>query len=226
MKVTPTLKPLGESALLVEFGNGISLDLNERAIALAENLTFNSFPGFRDAIPAYASTTIFFDPIEVRKAFIESDSATSAVNEIIQVRLSGRLPNSTRISKTIEIPVSFSGANGPDLETVALRSGLTVNDVIDIFTSKTYRVYMIGFLPGFAYMGDVDERIRVPRRPQPRVRVPKGSVAIAGVQTGVYPMETPGGWQLIGRTDVEFFAPNSDMPSLLGPGDHARFIAL
>ena len=140
--------------------------------------------------------------------------------------LSKSLSDSGRQTKLIEVPVRFTSANGPDLEDVAIRSGLTVSNVIDIFTSRTYRVYMIGFLPGFAYMGEVDDRIRMPRHQQPRMKVPKGTVGIAGAQTGIYPLETPGGWQLIGRTDVEFFTPTSEAPTLLFPGDQVRFVAL
>jgi inhibitor of KinA len=124
----------------------------------------------------------------------------------------------------IEIPSSFASEDGIDLQTVALDRGLTSDEVIDIFISGTYRVFMVGFLPGFAYMGSIDQRIRVPRRSEPRTRVPKGSIAIAGEQCGVYPLETPGGWNIVGRTEVEFFRPHHQQPSLLKPGDTVRFV--
>ena len=226
MADNPIINPLGDSALVVEFGSSISVDLNQKAIALADRITSHPFRGLKDAIPAYASTTIFFDPYILRKELPECKSAHSAVREYVKALLSEPLSNNVGQTKLVEVPVSFTSTNGPDLEDVAIMSDLTVSGVIDIFTSRTYRVHMIGFLPGFAYMGEVDERIRMPRHQQPRLKVPKGSVGVAGAQTGVYPLETPGGWQLIGRTDLEFFTPNSGVPSLLAPGDQARFVAV
>jgi KipI family sensor histidine kinase inhibitor len=123
----------------------------------------------------------------------------------------------------MEIPVDFGGE---DLNVVAEFSGLSTSGVVEIFLSRQYRVYMLGFLPGFAYMGEVDERIAVPRRATPRTKVPKGSVGIAGKQTGIYPFESPGGWQIIGRTPVEMFAPDREEPCLLRPGDIVRFKAI
>lgn len=123
-----------------------------------------------------------------------------------------------------EIPVDLSAAAGPDLEFVARSTGLTVREVVDIFLERTYRVYMIGFLPGFAYMGETDRRINVPRRETPRTEVPKGSVGLAGSQTGIYPLRSPGGWQIIGRTEAELFTPRSADPVLLRAGDQVRFV--
>jgi KipI family sensor histidine kinase inhibitor len=132
----------------------------------------------------------------------------------------------TQERDVVEVTAEFGSDSGPDLEFVASSCGTSAQEVVEIFLSRTYRVYMVGFLPGFAYMGDVDERIRVPRKDQPRLEVPKGSIGIAGPQTGVYPLETPGGWQLIGRTNTEFFRPGDDCPSLLKPGDRVKFVAV
>jgi KipI family sensor histidine kinase inhibitor len=126
----------------------------------------------------------------------------------------------------IEIPAKFDGSSGPDLQLVSESSSLSINEVIEIFSSKTYKVFMIGFLPGFAYMGEVDERLRMARKDKPRLTVPKGSIGIAGSQTGVYPLESPGGWQIIGRTNVELFTPNGPTPSLLSAGDVVKFVAI
>jgi inhibitor of KinA len=126
-------------------------------------------------------------------------------------------------NRRIEIPVKFGGDYGPDLDTAAALSGLAPDEFVSIFLEREYRVYMLGFLPGFPYMGEVDERIAVPRLASPRTRVPRGSVGIAGRQTGIYPLESPGGWQLIGRTDVKMFEPESDPPVLLQPGDLVTF---
>jgi inhibitor of KinA len=162
----------------------------------------------------------------VRRSFPQFGSAFCFVESFILQTASQLSTVAVATGPTIEVPVDFSARYGLDLESVAVSCGLTVEKVIEIFTAPSYRVFMVGFLPGFAYMGMVDERIRQPRRQQPRLRVPKGSVGIAGSQTGVYPLETPGGWQILGKTEVEFFRPFADSPSLLKPGDQVRFVAM
>jgi inhibitor of KinA len=220
------IKPLGESALIVEFGNEISVDINDRAIALADELKANPFAGFIEAVPAYSSTAVFYDLVTVQNNYRGHPTAFQSVSRIAKKHIRISAPRPVSPAEVVNIPTSFTAAVGPDLESVAIACGVTVNALIDIFTQRTYRVYMIGFLPGFAYMGEVDERIRMPRRPQPRRRVPEGSVGIAGAQTGVYPVETPGGWQIIGQTEVKLFTPESPDPSLLKPGDLVRFSPL
>jgi inhibitor of KinA len=223
---TPTIRPLGESAVVVEFGDVISESLNQLAISLCEELNSHPFAGFIEAFPAYSSATVFYDLVQVRRSFPQFKSAFSSVESLILQTASRLSINDIMIGSMIEVPVDFSARSGLDLESVALSCGLTVEKVIEIFTKSTYRVFMVGFLPGFAYMGEVDRRIRQPRRQQPRLKVPKGSVAIAGSQTGVYPLETPGGWQILGKTDIEFFRPFDATPSLLKPGDQVRFVAV
>jgi inhibitor of KinA len=220
----PTIKPLGESAVIVEFGNVISEELNARAIALANAVTTDPFPGFIEAIPSYASTTVFYDLMKVQAENPSFKTAFSALESNLRKAVASLDVHHTDTDNLFEIPVDFSSKCGTDLEYVAISCGLSVSSVIDIFTERTYRVYMIGFLPGFAYMGEVDKRIRQPRRSQPRPQVPKGSVGIAGSQTGVYPLETPGGWHILGRTETEFFQPDATSPSLLKPGDKIRFV--
>jgi len=226
MSAPQIIRPLGESAVVVEFGNIISEDLNAQAIALYKKLIADPFAGFVEALPSYCSTTVFYDLVTIRRSFPEFPTAFSAVESLVN-EVAADVVVKTSIDRPIhDVPVDFSASHGLDLESVAVSCGLSVSDVIEIFTSRVYRVYMVGFLPGFAYMGEVDERILQPRRREPRVKVPKGSVGIAGSQTGVYPLETPGGWQILGRTEIEFFLPNADPPSLLRPGDRVRFLAI
>lgn len=218
--------PLGDSALTVEFGNKISVDLNERAIALADHFQKKPFRGFIESVPAYASTTLFYDLLEVHGAYTDFSSAFEAVRSLALQAINklNSLPNET--ARIIEIPVHSDAESAPDLEFVAKQNNLSPGDVIDIFTAATYRVFMLGFLPGFTYMGEVDERIATPRLETPRTVVPKGSVGIAGRQTGIYSLVSPGGWQIIGRTDVEIFTPNAVSPTYLQPGDQVRFVAV
>jgi inhibitor of KinA len=224
MSDTIRIFPLGDSALTVEFGNVISPDLNAKAIALANVLLENSFPGFIEAVPAYASTTIFYDLVRVRKEFPNFQTAFEAVKYLASSLMDKVGEGTTAAFRTIELPVRFDPDSAPDLDLVAEKSGMAADEVIKIFTSKTYRVYMLGFLPGFTYMGEVDERIAVPRKETPRTLVEKGSVGIAGKQTGVYSLASPGGWQIIGRTDVEMFTPRGDEPTYFKPGDEVRFV--
>lgn len=217
--------PLGDSALTVEFGRRVSVDLNKRAIALADHFHQNSFRGFIESVPAYASTTIFYDLLEVRRAFTKSSSAFDAVKSTVIEAINNLNTSTLENSRTIEIPVDFDDKHALDLDFVAKQKNLSPNKVIDIFTAVTYRVFMLGFLPGFTYMGEVDERIATPRRETPRTLVPKGSVGIAGRQTGIYSLASPGGWQIIGRTNVDIFTPDAESPSLLQPGDEVRFVA-
>jgi inhibitor of KinA len=211
---------LSENALLVEFGREISVELNDRVLAFADVVEREPFPGFVEVVPAYASAAVYFDPAVVR--LTEDDPPLVSVVRHIETLLSSGEVLARFESRMIDIRVRF---DGEDLNWIAETKGLSVTDVVDIFLSKTYRVFMLGFLPGFAYMGEVDERIAVPRRASPRTSVPKGSVGIAGRQTGVYPLESPGGWQLIGRTSVEMFTPDAEEPCLLRAGDEVRFIA-
>lgn len=217
--------PLGESALIVEFGDEMSAELNSKAVALADHLSAEPFPGFIEAIPAYASTTVIYDPVTVRQQY-PSASAFSAVRSIVAGLAEQSAGGSAARKEIVEIPSKFDAVSGLDLESIALARDMSVSDVIETFISRTYRVYMIGFLPGFAYMGEVDESIRMPRRNQPRTSVPKGSIGLAGSQTGIYPLSSPGGWQIIGHTDLELFSPYTDPPSLLRPGDRVRFTPL
>ncbi len=204
--------------LLVELEPVIDPVINERAILLASRIRARRPRGVRDVAPGYATLGVHFDPLQTDLAAleraIESEFATLADLETISDR------------PVIEIPVRYGGQFGPDLQSVAERAGCSIDEVIARHSRQTYRVYMLGFVPGFAYMGRVDPSIASPRHRVPREKVPAGSVGIAGLQTGVYPVESPGGWQLIGHTSAVMFDAQRDRPSLLAAGDLVRFVPI
>jgi inhibitor of KinA len=224
MEAAPRIFPLGDDAVTVEFGNEISESLNRSAIALCEHFTAHPFPGFVEAVPAYSSATLFYRVRDV----IVADSDASTAFEAVRRRLIGALSvfkDQVPVTpRRVSIPVYFGPEESLDLESIAERCGLSPGKVISIFLDATYRVFMLGFLPGFAYMGPVDERIAIPRHAAPRLKVPKGSVGIAGRQTGIYPTESPGGWQIIGRTDLEMLTGDASSPCVLKSGDNVRFV--
>jgi len=209
----PRISTLGDSAVTLTFGEGISEELNELVVAEAARISAVRLPGVLDVVPAYASLTVHYDPRRI-----------SYIDLITQLRATK--PAATERAEAQRaahiIPVRY---DGDDLDDVAKRLDIDVSDVIALHTSREYRVFVIGFVPGFAYLGPLDERLVLPRRDAPRKRVPAGSVAIAEAQTGVYPSETPGGWHLIGTTDVRMFDPGRKKPALLSAGDRVRFAA-
>ena len=217
---------LSESAVTVELGNDISPDLNARAIDIAKHFEDHRFPGLVEAVPAYASVTLFYDPLTVKRAFPKSKTAFEAVAEIVQGAAGSTAETETGSSRLVQIPINISEEASPDLETISKYAGFSADEAINLFLSITYRVYLLGFLPGFAYMGEVDDRIAIPRLSTPRTKVPKGSVGIAGKQTGIYPLDSPGGWNIIGRTDAKMFDPERSDPCLLRPGDEVQFIKI
>lgn len=217
--------PLGDNALTIEFGNEISLELNDKAVELSQYFEENRFEGLIETVPAYCSVSIFYDIFIVRKRFSEFSTAFDAVKNLAENALQNLAGKEKNRPRLIEIPVNFAEEFALDLEFVALQNNLTRQKVIKIFTAKTYRVFMLGFLPAFAYLGEVDEKIAAPRKPSPRLIVPAGSVGIAGKQTGIYPFDSPGGWQIIGRTDFELFTPEAENPCALQAGDLVRFYA-
>jgi inhibitor of KinA len=209
--------PAGDSVLVVEFEERIDPVINARAIALAEAVQAAGLPGIRDVVPTYRTVAVFFDPLRTNYDALVARLEKEA----------GRDASGAGTERTaIRIPVCYGGELGPDLPAVAAAARMSTDAVVELHAGTTYRVFMIGFVPGFAYMGVVDERIAVPRHSTPRVRVPIGSVGIAGLQTGIYPAETPGGWQLIGRTPLKPFDPSRAEPFLLRAGDAVRFQAI
>jgi inhibitor of KinA len=207
----------GDSAIIVEFDERIDPAVNARTIACAEAIQAANLPGVRDVVPTYRSVAIYFDPLRTNSDLLVESvdrEATQASSEVA----TDRAP--------VRIAVCYGGELGPDLAGVAAFAGMQEDDVVRAHTSTTYRVFMLGFVPGFAYLGIVDARIAMPRHATPRVRVPLGSVGIAGIQTGVYPAETPGGWQLIGRTPVKPFDPGRENPFLMKAGDAVQFYSI
>jgi KipI family sensor histidine kinase inhibitor len=207
----------GDAAVVLEWPAGIDEHTNALAVALAATLEHERVPGIRDVIPTYHTVAVVFDPLI-------TDAA--AVKSLLLRRAAVLEAGSADAPRRVEIPVRYGGEAGPDLPDVARATGLPEAEVVRMHTAREYRVYMLGFVPGFAYMGAVDPRIAVPRRATPRLSVPGGSVAIAGEQTGVYPISTPGGWQLIGRTPVRMFDASRAQPFLVAPGDRVRFVDL
>lgn len=214
---------LGENAVTIEFGNAISERLNRRVLNLAKYFENNPFSGLIEVVPAYASLTCFFDVFVVKHTFANFPTAFEAVENLLENAAEKSAETAELKNKLVEIPVSFEKKFALDLEFVASANNLSEAEVIEIFTSQIYRVFMLGFLPGFAYLGEVDERISVSRKPTPRLKVPMGSVGIAGRQTGIYPLESPGGWQIIGRTDLPMFDLKAENPCLLQVGDSVKF---
>ena len=215
--------PLGDAGLTVEFGNEISAELNNRVINLAGFFDKNPFPGFVETVPAYASLSVFYDVSIVRKNFPDFPMAFEAIKNFTENALQNLDDLEENKPRPVEIPVCFDSEYALDLDSVAALNNLEASNVIKIFLAATYRVYMLGFLPGFSYMGEVDRRIATPRKSSPRLKVPKGSVGIAGIQTGIYSLESPGGWQIIGRTGIELFTPQAESPTFLHAGDSVRF---
>lgn len=204
------IHPLGDTALLAELGSRLDTALNTRAIALAAALRKRR--DVRQAIAGYASVTVTFDP----------DQSTHESLGAAVKRLAAKRPKMEIPGRLHRIPVSY---DGPDLAEVAALLNLPPQEVVALHTRPIYRVFLVGSMPGWAYMGPLPEELELPRRPVPRARIPAGSVAIAGRQTGIYPLAAPGGRHLIGRTSVKLFLPESDPPSLFRAGDRVKFFA-
>jgi inhibitor of KinA len=212
--------PLGDSAMTLDLGNCIDEQHNIRALRVYDQLTGRGLSGVYDIIAAYSSVTVFFDPTVLRREEVQV-LLEEAWRES-GVFFSNGLPSADRV---IHIPVCYEGEYAPDIEWVAREKGMTSSQVVEVHVSGLYRVYMIGFLPGFSYMGTVDERLQLPRKRLP-VPVVAGGVGIAGQQTGIYPLNSPGGWQIIGRTPVRQFDVSRDPPVLLRAGDQVQFHAI
>jgi KipI family sensor histidine kinase inhibitor len=204
----------GDAALVLELPPHLDAGTSARIIAMAAALRRQCGAIIRDAVVGYHTLTVYFDPLRVDSRWLETRMQEVA----------GEIPpGSDAPGATIEVPVCYGGTLGPDLPYVAQQAGCAEEEVISLHTGREYRVFVVGFVPGFAYMGPVDDRLALPRRSNPRTRVPAGSVAIAAGQTGIYPMETPGGWHLLGRTPVRPFDETRSQPVLFRPGDRVTF---
>ncbi len=216
MRLSPTFFDCAESALLVDFGPNYNKVISLAILDLSERLQKVGLPGLIESVPALCSLTVFYNPLDLPRhrvvgeieALCQTESATR-----------GRV-------RTWEIPVAYGGPGGPDLEDVALLTGLSPDELMRMHTEQLYYVYMLGFLPGFAYLGGLPDRLRLPRRSTPRARVPVGSLAIGSDMTAIYPLESPGGWHLIGYTPVLLWDMARREEPLLKPGDLVRFKAV
>jgi KipI family sensor histidine kinase inhibitor len=210
--------PVGDRALSVEFGNSISLDINREVHALDRAISQLQLKGVEECVPTYCSLLIYYDPLKTsyeRLVFKLKDLEKRMVKFSISIQ-----------KRLIEVPVVYGGKYGPDFSHVAKYHNLNEEEVIQLHCSREYTVYMIGFIAGFPYLGEVADKIATPRLETPRLRVPAGSVGIAEKQTGIYPRESPGGWQIIGRTPLKFFSVKKQPPALIQPGDIVKFTSI
>lgn len=208
---------VGDQAISVEFGNEISLEANQKVRLLASALSTYRIKGVVEWVPTYRSLLIQYNPLE-----ISWDELRAQIK-----KLENSSDNQTSVQeRLIEIPVCYGFQYGPDIERVAKHNEITVEAVIEKHTAPTYRVYMLGFTPGFPYLGGMDPRLATPRLEVPRTKITAGSVGIAGNQTGIYPVDSPGGWQLIGRTPLKLFNVYSVEPIVLRAGDQLRFVSI
>ncbi len=215
---------LSDRSVLVIFGNIPDDAINEKVVGLHKALMQSRFVGFVESVPAYASLAVFYD---IKKISRHTDtSAFAFVKEYLQQLLEKQLQISIQSSPVKKIPVCYDESFGIDLREMAELRRLTINEIIGLHTAVIYKVYMIGFLPGFAYMGTVDDKLSTPRKDQPRLNVAAGSVGIAGSQTGIYPMDSPGGWQIIGKTPLQLFDTAKSAPCLLSAGDRVQFFSI
>jgi inhibitor of KinA len=210
--------PLGDTAVVIALGEEIDVATHEKVKAVAHLFDTNPLEGMVEYIPAFTTVTVIYDPLAITH---------ERFTEHVRTLLEQAPPSSGGlVDRLVQIPVCYGGDFGPDLDAVSSHTGLPSEDVVALHGEPEYLVYMIGFAPGFPYLGGMSERLASPRRESPREKIPAGSVGIAGSQTGVYPIETPGGWQLIGRTPLRLFRPEVHDPSLLRTGDRVRFHAI
>lgn len=207
----------GDSAIVMEFGDTIEKEINAKIAAVVENLKKKNIDGILDILPTYRSILINYDPVKISYGemveTLNGLSKSDKANESDEVRL-------------IEIPTLYGKEYGPDIDFVAENANLSVDEVIKIHSGTDYLVYMMGFIPGFTYLGGLDPRIATPRLKSPRLKIEPGSVGIAGSQTGMYPLESPGGWQLIGRTPLKLFDDTKEPPVFIQAGDYIRYVSI
>ena len=207
----------GDSSLLIEFGNEISPEINRRIAAVVELMREQHIEGVVDVIPAFCSLLVNYDP-----RVVGYEKMKKRLESLVRVDIKvGQVKR-----KIFEIPVLYGGEYGPDLASIAEHAGISQDEVIAIHSSRDYLIYMLGFLPGFCYLGGLDERIHTPRLSNPRLRIRAGSVGIGGSQTGIYPLDSPGGWQLMGMTPVKTYDPEREIPILVEAGNYIRFVPI
>ncbi len=207
----------GDASLLVEFGQEINPEINRKIAATVQLMREQHIEGVVDVIPAFCSLLINYDP-----RVIGYEEIKGRMQNLLKIDV--QAGNERR--KIFEIPVCYGGEFGPDIANIAEHAGLTEEEVISLHSSRDYLIYMLGFLPGFCYLGGLDERIFTPRLANPRIKIDAGSVGIGGSQTGIYPLDSPGGWQLMGKTPVKTYDPEREIPILVEAGDYIRFVPI
>jgi inhibitor of KinA len=214
------IEPLGDGAVQIVLGDGPDEPTRRRVAAASRRLAESGLPGLLECVPGFTSLTIHYDPVQL------PPSAEGWLDSSLPHLLAGLDESAGDDGRLVEIPVCYGGELGPDLEAVATLHGLTADEVVALHAAGDYRVHLVGFVPGFPYLGGLDARLATPRRESPRTAVLAGSVGIGGAQTGIYPVESPGGWQLIGRTPLRLFDAHRDPPALLRAGDRIRFVVV
>lgn len=207
----------GDSSVLVEFGSHISPEINRRISATVQLLRAQHIEGIQDMIPSFCALLINYDP-----RVLSFEQISGRLEKLLKVETKSE----TLTKRIFEIPVCYGGEFGPDIDTVAEHAGLSVDEVIALHSSKDYLIYMLGFLPGFCYLGGLDERLKTPRLANPRLKIVAGSVGIGGAQTGIYPIDSPGGWQLMGMTPIKPYDPAREPAILYEAGDYIRFVPI
>ena len=205
----------GDSSLLIEFGKEISPEINRKISATVQMMREQHIEGVVDVIPAFCSLLINYDP-----RVITYGEISHRMQDLLKLEIKA----GEQRKKIYEIPVCYGGEYGPDIANIAQHAGLTEEEVIKLHSSRDYLIYMLGFLPGFCYLGGLDERLHTPRLANPRIKINAGSVGIGGSQTGIYPLDSPGGWQLMGMTPVKTYDPEREVPILVEAGDYIRFV--
>jgi inhibitor of KinA len=227
MQATPPYKIffIGDSAATIDFGNIISEDINKKAISLFNFLSQHPFDGIIEAIPAYSSVTIYINVPLLRKKISPEKKVYEWVTKELHKIMLQEFEDTQLQKNVVRVPVCYEEEFATDIHWLSEQNGISTQDIIRLHTSRQYRVYMLGFLPGFAYMAEVDDQIAVPRKPQPQW-ILAGSVGIAGKQTGIYPLNSPGGWQIIGRTPLKIFDKERSETCLLKAGDYVEFYSI
>jgi len=209
---------VGDSSILVEFEQVISPEINARITTLVRLIKEQQFEGIVDMIPSYCALLITYDPRVMSYGTIKE-----RVEKLLELDIEAKEEGTIKV---YEIPVCYDGEFGPDLDNIAKLAGMSKEEVIALHSASDYLIYMMGFMPGFPYLGGLDERIHTPRLDNPRLKIAEGSVGIGGASTGIYPLESPGGWQLMGRTPVKTYDPSREEPILLESGNYIRFVPI
>lgn len=225
-----TFSPLSDDAVVVQFGDEIDLHTHQTIQTVANHLNTSPFKGMIEYVPAYTTLTVYYNPVSVYRSHLNSLKKRALPYQLVTEWLTSIIEeiteNSSSNPRKIDIPVCYGSDYGPDLEIVAQKNKLTPEEVIQYHSDSEYLVYMMGFAPGFPYIGGMSDKIATSRKETPRLKIPAGSVGIAGEQTGVYPIDTPGGWQIIGRTPLPLLQPEQEPPTLLQSGDIIHFYAI